>query len=166
MAPKYIIRPATPADYWYCYRLTKRNMLELFTRHWGGWVPAKFREGFHTNAVSVVVINGRRAGYLCVTHRKDGLYLDNIQLSPAMRGRGIGTSILKQLLGGNPSSRIRLTTFADNPAKRLYERLGFVTTGRRGMTIKMTLDPRKRNSAQPAGGAYVLPGADKTSAHP
>ena len=149
MSPKYAIRPATAADYWYCYRLTKTNMLELFTRHWGGWVSAKFREGFAVNVVSIVVIRGRRAGYLSVNNRQDGLYLDNIQLSPTIRGQGIGTSILKQLQADNTSTSIHLTTFVDNPAKHLYERLGFVAVDKRGTTIKMTWNPK--GSAQQAG---------------
>ena len=64
MTAEYTIRPASSEDYWYCYRLTKKNMLHLFTRHWGGWVPAKFREGFDVDAISIIVVAGRRAGYL------------------------------------------------------------------------------------------------------
>lgn len=30
----YQLRPATEADYQYCYDLLKQNMFELFSRHW------------------------------------------------------------------------------------------------------------------------------------
>ena len=122
-------------------------MTDLFTRHWGGWVPAKFREGFDVDAVSIVVVGGRRAGYVSTTRGQEGLYIDNIQLSRPLRGRGIGTSILTQLLADHPAERIRLTTFSDNPAKRLYERLGFSVREQEGGTIKMMRRPSKR--AQP-----------------
>lgn len=123
---KYSIRPACDTDYQYCYRLTKRNMFDLFCRHWGGWVSAEFRKDFNPDTVSMVVMNGRRVGYLSVKHDDQGIYIENIQLSPFLHGRGIGTEILEQLLNRHDEEAIRLTTFSDNPARRLYERLGFI----------------------------------------
>ncbi len=51
-----------------------------------------------------------------------------IAVSPERRGQGIGTALLKQLLKvARPQfSGICLSTRADNPALRLYERFGFV----------------------------------------
>lgn len=51
-----------------------------------------------------------------------------IALVPEYRGQGIGTALLKQLLAiTQPKfSAICLSIRADNPALRLYERLGFV----------------------------------------
>ena len=141
LKPEHTMRPATGDDYEYCYRLTKRNMAGLFTRHWGGWVPAKFREEFVVDAVSIIVVGGRRAGYLSVKRRQEGPYIDNIQLSPPLHGRGIGTSILAQLLADHPGESVVLTTFSDNPAKRLYERLGFRVAGREGNTLRMARPP-------------------------
>jgi len=136
------MRPATGEDYWYCYRVMKKNMLELFARHWGGWNPAKFREGFDLGAISIVMVAGSRAGYLSVKPRQDGLYIDNIQLSPRFQGRGLGTNILTRLIADNPSAHIYLTTFSDNPAKRLYERLGFTIADRDGATLTMLRNPQ------------------------
>lgn len=155
MIPEYTIRPATPDDYWYCYRLTKTNMLDLFTRHWGGWVPAKFREGFDVDAISIIVIAGRRVGYSSVKRQPNGLYVDNIQLSRPLRRRGIGTSILKQLIADNPTTDIHLTTFSDNPAMRLYGRLGFTVTKRDGATIKMS----RRKTKEPNKPSYHTVGS-------
>ena len=61
-------------------------------------------------------------------------YLDDqtpelaIAVVPEARGRGIGTALLNQLLAIAQSqlSTICLSIRADNPALRLYERLGFV----------------------------------------
>jgi ribosomal protein S18 acetylase RimI-like enzyme len=133
----YRLRPATDADYSYCYHLTQRNMGELFRRHWGGWIAAEFRKGFVAENISMVIIAGKRAGFLSVAKEPAALYIDNIQLSPAWQGRGIGTALLKRLLAEHSGVSIRLTTFEDNPAKRLYERLGFVVLESKGMTVKM-----------------------------
>jgi ribosomal protein S18 acetylase RimI-like enzyme len=112
-------------------------MYDLFCKHWGGWVPAEFRKGFVVGDISLVIIAGKRAGYLNITREPTFIYIDNIQLSPAWQNQGIGTSLLNRLLDAHSRFSIRLTTFEDNPAKRLYERMGFVVLERNGMTIKM-----------------------------
>lgn len=133
----YITRPATDADYQYCYRLTKRNMFTLITRHWGGWIPSMFRQDFSVEATTIVIASGQRMGYYSVKEDEESLYLENIQLSSSVRGRGIGTAILQSIFRENASKPIRLTTFTDNPAMRLYERLGFVVTQCEGATVHM-----------------------------
>jgi ribosomal protein S18 acetylase RimI-like enzyme len=134
---KYQLRPATEADYQYCYDLLKQNMFELFSHHWGGWKPDAFRQDFRPANTAIVTIEGRDIGYFSLKETEVGLYLENIQLLPFVQGRGIGTVILKRILQDNASEPIELTTFTDNPAMRLYERLGFEVIGREGETIRM-----------------------------
>ncbi len=134
---KYELRPARLDDYTYCYRLTKRNMFELFCRHWGGWVPHEFRRGFVIENISMVIIANRRAGYINVIKEPLPVYIVNLQLSPIWQNQGIGTKLLNRLLELYSSDCIQLTTFEDNPAKRLYERMGFVVVEKNGMTVKM-----------------------------
>jgi len=133
----YELRPATSDDYTYCYRLTKRNMYDLFCKHWGGWFPTEFRKGFVVENIAMVMIAGKRAGYLSVRKEATSIYIDNIQLSPIRQSQGIGTGLLNGLLATHSRASILLTTFEDNPAKRLYERIGFVVVERNGMTVKM-----------------------------
>jgi ribosomal protein S18 acetylase RimI-like enzyme len=112
-------------------------MYELFCKHWGGWVPTEFRKGFIVEDVSIVIIAGKRAGFLSTKKKHTSVYIDNIQLSPVRQGQGIGTKLLNNLIATYSKVGIFLTTFDDNPAKRLYERLGFVVVERNGMTVKM-----------------------------
>ena len=134
---EYVLRPATADDYRYCYCLTKRNMCELFSRHWGGWVASQFRKGYDAADVTMIIVGGRRAGYLALKVAADSIYIDNIQLSSVHRGKGLGTAILRGLLREHAGRRVHLTTFADNPARRLYERLGFVVTETDRATLRM-----------------------------
>jgi len=134
---KYSLRPAQWEDYQYCYRLTKRNMFDLFSRHWGGWNPIAFRDSFDIEKISIVIVNGRRFGYLSVRTDSHGVYIENIQLSPFLHNHGIGTDILMELLQQHRHDVICLTTFSDNPAKRLYERLDFIEAERKGEILKM-----------------------------
>ena len=69
--------------------------------------------------------------------------IDNIQLAPQFQGRGIDTELLTDFLTQNQHTLIRLTTFVDNPAKRLYEKLGFRVVARNGSTIEMEIVPDK-----------------------
>ena len=134
---EYALRRATKDDYEYCYRLTKFNMYWLFCRHWGGWKPSIFKKAFNAKNVNMVIIEGKRAGYLCLKTDSEFIYIENIQLSPYWQGKGLGTSLLNHLINKYPEKRFCLTTFDDNPAKRLYERMGFAIIERSGMTIKM-----------------------------
>ena len=134
---KYILRPAIGADYQYCYKLTKRNMFEFYIRHWGRWVPFAFRKRFKVETTTMVIRAGRRIGYYSLKVKGEGLYLDNIQLSPQVHGRGLGADLIEKIIVENKDKQLRLTTFSDNPAMRLYERLGFVITECDGYTIRM-----------------------------
>ena len=143
---KYLVRSACSSDYKYCYRLTRRNMFALFCRHWGGWVPAEFRKSFNPDNVSMVIMNGRRVGYMSVRRDDQGIYVENIQLSPSLHGKGVGTELLGRLLSLHEEELVRLTTFRDNPARSLYERLGFVVTERDGETLRMARFPDKASA--------------------
>jgi ribosomal protein S18 acetylase RimI-like enzyme len=118
-------------------------MYALFCKHWGGWIPIEFRKGFMVENTSLVIIAGKRVGYLSVMKEPAYIYIDNIQISPAWQGHGIGTSLLNRLFNAHSRISIRLTTFVDNPAKRLYERMGFVVLERNGMAVKMEKRPEK-----------------------
>ena len=82
-------------------------------------------------------IRKKRAGFLSLKVSSESVYIENIQLSPKIHGKGIGTNILKQIFEDHKSKNIELTTFEDNPAKKLYEKLGFEVSDKKGMTIKM-----------------------------
>lgn len=134
------IRKATWQDYQYCYKLSKKNMSGYFTKYWGGWKPEKFREDFDPKETKIIKKNKRRIGYYVLKNKSDHYYIDNIQISPLMRGKGIGTYILKmiekEVLNTNIKI-IRLNVFKDNPAKRLYERFNYKLIKDEGNSILM-----------------------------
>ena len=59
----YQLRPATEANYQYCYDLLKHSMFELFSRHWDGWNSEAFRQDFCTEETTIVVIAERNVGF-------------------------------------------------------------------------------------------------------
>jgi ribosomal protein S18 acetylase RimI-like enzyme len=76
----------------------------------------------------VIESGGEPAGRLIV-HRGDGeIRVMDISLLPAHRGRGLGTAVLGELAAEADAAQCRLSIHVEhtNPARRLYERLGFV----------------------------------------
>ena len=121
----YTEHAATEADYRYCYQLCKASMMQLFTKHWGGWKPSSFRESFDPTKTTVIRISNRRVGWYSTRDESDHLYLKDIYISPRYRGQGIGTKVIRGIIDSSRHPIVRLTTFIDNPALSLYQRLGF-----------------------------------------
>jgi ribosomal protein S18 acetylase RimI-like enzyme len=77
----------------------------------------------------------RRAGdpIAMIMWADDGsdLVLLDIAVDPALRGAGLGTSVLQTFLAraARRGGAVRLMVARDNPAQHLYRRLGFVETG-------------------------------------
>lgn len=66
----------------------------------------------------------------------------SIALLPEYRNRGIGTSLMNRLIHetGNHFKAISLSVSTDNPAVRLYTRLGFEVVERVGSSLTMKLE--------------------------
>ena len=93
-------------------------------------VPGKGQGGF-----VMLVVSGDRPGELlgalCMLETGMGGYIPpNILLfvtvSPAARGRGVGGRLIERCLD-ECEGDVKLHVEYENPAKRLYERLGFTT---------------------------------------
>jgi GNAT superfamily N-acetyltransferase len=96
-------------------------------------------------AFDVVLVDGERAGRLIVDEQGEGeIGVVDVSLLPAYRRRGIGTRLLTPILEraealGRPVA-IHVERF--NPARRLYERLGFAVVDGDGVYDKMVWSPR------------------------
>jgi ribosomal protein S18 acetylase RimI-like enzyme len=67
----------------------------------------------------------------------------SIAVEPASRGAGVGTALLRALVDLAREERyeaLSLSVEPDNPARSLYERLGFVKVGTEGGSWTMRLD--------------------------
>jgi ribosomal protein S18 acetylase RimI-like enzyme len=61
----------------------------------------------------------------------EGLKLVELQVHPQRRGAGIGSALLEHVIAAAGARPISLTTRSDNPARRLYERHGFVLSAQK-----------------------------------
>jgi len=134
------IKKATEKDYPYCYKLDKTNMLEYVNKHWGGWNPKIFKKDFDPKNTKIILKNNRRIGYFVVLEKPKFWYISNIQISPRLMGKGLGSYIMKLIekqVSKTNKPKIQLEVFKDNPAKRLYERFGYKIIEDKGSSVEM-----------------------------
>jgi ribosomal protein S18 acetylase RimI-like enzyme len=146
--PPAALRPAGPDDEEFLYRVyASTRYEELAPLRWPpeqveAFLRMQFRaqhlyyhEHFPDASYDVILCGGEPAGRLYVLRRPDELHIVDIALLPAFRRAGIGTFFLTRLLAeaGATGVPVRIQVETTNPAKRLYHRLGFVTTSGNGV---------------------------------
>lgn len=120
------LRPATESDREFFWETRRDGFLPLVPDWDDAAMRAQADREFDELPVRIVE-EGERIGYLCVVDRPDHLWLDEIVLVAAARGRGIGTALVEQVIGHAEARGVpvRLGVLEHNPARRLYEGLGF-----------------------------------------
>ncbi len=98
-----------------------------------------YHEHYRDADFSLIRDGDRSIGRLYVFRGPNTFNLIDIALLPEWRQRGIGTFYLQALTReADESDRaIRLFVEAGNPARRLYERFGFVVTGSNHVYLQM-----------------------------
>ena len=83
---------------------------------------------------SIILMDGEKVGRLLIAELDEEIRLVDISVMRGFQGKGIGTVIVRRLLdsAAESSKPVRLQVAMLNPAKRLYERLGFATIGEEG----------------------------------
>jgi ribosomal protein S18 acetylase RimI-like enzyme len=75
----------------------------------------------------IMEMDGQRIGRLYVDRLEDAIEIIDIALLPAFRGRGIGRLLLEEILAEATDSKRAVRIYVEhfNPARHLYDRLGF-----------------------------------------
>ncbi len=86
-----------------------------------------YHQQFPNAKFDLIVSNGRPIGRIYVDQRDDEIRLIDIALLPEIRGNGIGSELINQVLNKarTLSKAVRIHVEVNNPAMRLYRRLGF-----------------------------------------
>jgi ribosomal protein S18 acetylase RimI-like enzyme len=98
-----------------------------------------YRVNYPGATLDVIEVDGLRAGRLYVHRGEDDIRIMDIAVAPAFRGRGIGTGLLEGLIEEARASgrSVSIHVEMQNPARSLYERLGFVPVGEHGIYVLM-----------------------------
>ncbi len=142
------IRPATEADDEFVYQLNRQALGDVIEATWGPW-DDDVQRGFHRRSFDparfeIVIVDGERAGAIAAEPRDDGIYyIGRIEVAPDLQNRGIGTSLMGQLIDraravGAPA--VELDVLELNRARSLYERLGFRVVAEEPPKLRMRLD--------------------------
>jgi ribosomal protein S18 acetylase RimI-like enzyme len=83
----------------------------------------------------VIEEDGRLVGRLYRELQDNDIHLIDIALIPEMRGSGLGTILLQEILDEAKAAGYTVSIYVEhfNPAKRLYDRLGFKEIGQNGV---------------------------------
>jgi ribosomal protein S18 acetylase RimI-like enzyme len=143
----YTLRPARDGDWLALYRLHREAMGPHVEATWGPWDERQqwqlFLGRVAAGKMRVVEVAGMMAGLLELSERPDALFVDNIALAPGFRGRGLGSDLLRSVMDAAAARGlgVQLQVLRVNPARRLYERLGFRVTGETGTHYQMAWSP-------------------------
>ena len=87
----------------------------------------------------IVEIDDRPVGRLMIDRRPRSVCIVDISLIPERRNEGIGTSLLRQVMDECSEKELacELQVVVSNPARRLYERLGFREEDNDGVRLSM-----------------------------
>ena len=125
-------RPACPEDFDNCARLYFEGM-EKIIKEMNLDIDAQvagLRKRWDVTQVRIITLDGTDIGWLQSFEQDGALFLGQLFVDSALRGRGIGTEVVKALIaeGARTGLAVTLGVVKTNPALRLYERLGFRAT--------------------------------------
>jgi ribosomal protein S18 acetylase RimI-like enzyme len=116
---------------------------DAFLRQQFAAQDASYRAYPHAS-LNVIEVDGEPASRLYVARWPEEIRIMDIALLPPYRNHGIGTSLLRELLAESAANGTRLTVHVEkfNPARALYERLGFAEAADLGVYVLMEATPQ------------------------
>jgi GNAT superfamily N-acetyltransferase len=97
----------------------------------GRWDPVRVRQrfltGFDPAHTYVIEVDASAAGSIAVRPESDAQWIEHFYLAPEHQGQGLGNAVLRHVMMTQQDHRpFRLNVLQGSPARRLYERHGFV----------------------------------------
>jgi ribosomal protein S18 acetylase RimI-like enzyme len=164
--PNVTLRPITELDLEFLFRLyasTREEELalvswtpeqkEAFVRQQFGAQHAHWTEHYPGASFDVIEHAGEPIGRLYVDRWEREIRIVDIAIVPAWRNRGIGRRLLEEVFaeGDATGKAVSIHVEVFNPARRLYDRLGFVPKAERGVYLLMERPPAGAAAEAAAG---------------
>ena len=140
-----LLRPAQVNDFDFCARLYFAGMEETIRQlqldraaH-----AADFRRRWDPAEVRIITLDGADIGWLQSRVEDGALFLAQLFVDAPLQRRGIGTEVMNGLIAEAARAHLPVTlgVVKTNPAKRLYDRLGFRITHDDERKFYMRRDP-------------------------
>jgi len=132
--------PATDQHCTFARDLTRRAMLPYYREYDLLWVEEAFDQAWGWREQWLVVEGETLLGFCSLSQDRQALFIRELHLLPEHRGQGVGSRVLEALAGWAAQRRLpllRLMVFKSNPARRLYQRHGFVEMGEDECFVRM-----------------------------
>jgi ribosomal protein S18 acetylase RimI-like enzyme len=154
--PRISLRAVSPEDKGFLLKLyASTRQAEMASWGWSAVQQEAFlqmqfsaRERSYEAAYSgaqrrIILLGNDPAGAMIVFQDQTEIRLVDISLLPEHRGRGVGATLIGELIAEAASASVplRLSVLRGNRAVGLYERLGFVPTGEDEMYLQMERKP-------------------------
>ncbi len=119
-----------------------RPDLERLGRYDPHRVRQRFLNAFIPEHTWLITAGEQRAGVIAVRPTAEELWIEHFYLAPQFQGAGIGGTVLAQVMEKHADHRpFRLNVLQGSPARRLYERHGFVLETEDPVDVFMVLQP-------------------------
>ena len=104
---------------------------------------SEYKTKFPGAAYQVIVFNKMDVGRFYTWESENEIRLIDITLLPRFRGKGLGTSLLRDLIKRSNKVQKKISLHVDpvNPALQLYQRLGFIYIKNNGRHYYMERNP-------------------------
>lgn len=128
------LRPASESDCEFLLMLHCITLHDVIEATWGwdeAWQQTDFNRRFAVQEVSIIQVMDHDVSGLWLEWQSDALYIHEIQVVPDYQGKGLGTVVIREVIGQAAGRMlpVALSVVPANPrAQHLYERLGFVVT--------------------------------------
>ncbi len=146
------LRPACPDDEDWLVDLRRRTIVPYRAPLGLPNDDATLRDNVreHFEDAQIICDGDRRIGLFKAYREGDGWALAQIQLEPDVQGRGIGAALIRALQqrAAGEGVPLRLTVLNGNPARRLYDRLGFRQVALSEIAVTLLWQPDESKERQ------------------
>lgn len=141
----------TDDDYDFVYEMKKNSYKDYVEINYGEWNEQVQKEMFiefintYKKYIKIIMVDGEKIGFYHTQPINEKLYeFGNICIKKKYQGKKIGTSILISEIQKHNNQDITLRVFKQNPARKLYERLGFKIHEETAHHYKMILKAKEK----------------------
>ena len=124
------LQKAQAKDEAFVKKLTKETMQKYVNETWADTTSREdyfVQNTFNQKETQIVYKNNEAIGWISLTESETDIYIGGIHLLSSAQGQGIGKKLLSDVIeqGKGKQKSLSLMVLKVNPAKILYERLGF-----------------------------------------
>ncbi|MBX9593409.1 MAG: GNAT family N-acetyltransferase [Roseomonas sp.] len=126
------LRPAAEADFEPMLALSIRVMrahLERIGRYDPDRRRARMRKQFEAGILNAIERDGAMIGCVGIEQASEAVEIHSLFLEPEAQGQGLGAAVFRAIHASHPGRAFAIEVLKESPARRFWERLGFVVTG-------------------------------------